>query len=210
MERSKTKRRWVKMYPQDCLFGSISYQLEPAERCVWYELIYYSALCAEPGVIADKDNRPYPLNHIAGRINVPLKLLEATLKKCIAEGRIEDNATGLHIVNWKAYQSEYERQKTYRDRKAEDPSLPFEEYKEQLKGEFSEIDVEEEYKKFKLWWGEGRKPLKRPKLAFRNWLVKARQIKKEREDGTYKQGAGGSTKQYTNPEELRHEVELDE
>lgn len=115
MERAKGKRRWVKMYPQDCLFGSINYQLEPAQRCVWYELIYFSALCSTPGVISDKDNRPYPRSYIANRLNVPLELLEATLAKCIEEGRIQDNNTGLHITNWKAYQSEYQRQKPSRE-----------------------------------------------------------------------------------------------
>jgi len=117
MERAKRKRAWVKMYPQDCLFGSINFQLEPAERCVWYELIYFSALCATPGTISDKDNRPYPHTYIANRLNVPAELLESTLEKCIEEGRIKDNLTGLHIVNWKAYQSEYDRQKPYRQAK---------------------------------------------------------------------------------------------
>jgi len=38
------------------------------------------------------------------------------------------------------------------------------------------LDIDKELEKFKLWWGEGKKELKRPKSAFRNWLDKAREI----------------------------------
>lgn len=50
------------------------------------------------------------------------------------------------------------------------------EYIKELKLEFPNVDIDEEYKKFVLWWGEGKKKLKRPKLAFRNWIKKAAQI----------------------------------
>lgn len=59
----------------------------------------------------------------------------------------------------------------------------FEEYKVELKKEFSDIDFEGELKKFDLWWGEGKKPLKRPKLALRNWLTKAREFKQDGKTG---------------------------
>ena len=117
MARGRPKRPWIKMYPVDCLMGSINYQLELAERCIWYELIYFSAICATPGVIADKDGRPYPHQFIANRLNAPLEVFERTLKKCEVEGRIFENDSGIHITNWNAYQSEYERQKPYREAK---------------------------------------------------------------------------------------------
>lgn len=121
MEETQDRRHktlYVKLYPIDCLMGSINYQLEPAERCVWYELILLSALCRYPGVIADKDGRPYPHQYIANKLNVTLELLEATLRKCTDEGRIkENNESGIEITNYKLYQSEYLRQKPYRERK---------------------------------------------------------------------------------------------
>ena len=117
MARGRPKRPWIKMYPVDCLMGSINYQLDLAERCIWYELIYFSAICATPGVIADKDGRRYPHQFIANRLNAPLGVFNRTLKKCQAEGRIFENASGIHITNWTAYQSEYERQKPYREAK---------------------------------------------------------------------------------------------
>ena len=123
MEDSSSRRvpgrkPWIKLYPLDCLEGSIRYQLEPDERGVWYDLLNFAAVCATPGLIADKDQRPYPHSFIANRLNIPLKLLEVTLKKCQEEGRIKENDNGIRITNWAAYQSEYQRQKPYRDKKA--------------------------------------------------------------------------------------------
>jgi hypothetical protein len=121
MSRASWKRRWIKLYPADCLYGSIRYQLESDERGVWYDLLNFSALCSEPGTISDKDSRPYPHEFIANRLNVTLELLEVTLKKCKDEGRIKEDGKGIHITNWKDYQSEYQRQKPYREKKKEDP-----------------------------------------------------------------------------------------
>lgn len=112
--RSPLRRPWIKLYSIDCLEGSIRYQLEPAERSVWYELLLLSSICAIPGRICDKDERPYPHAFIANRLNISVELLERTLAKCIEEGRIQENAQGIIITNWHAYQSEYQRQKPYR------------------------------------------------------------------------------------------------
>ncbi|KKL64536.1 hypothetical protein LCGC14_2164000 [marine sediment metagenome] len=121
-QRVKGRRTWIKLYPIDCLDGSIRYQLEPDERGVWYDLLNFSAICATPGQISDKDDRPYPHSFIANRLNIPLELLESTLKKCSKEGRTVEDGTGIHITNWTDYQSEYQRQKPYRQKQGEDPN----------------------------------------------------------------------------------------
>jgi len=119
MPRPGTSRRWIKVYPVECLEGSIRWQLEPDERGTWYDLLNFAALCRQPGLIADADGRPFPRPFIANRLNISLELLERTLKKCEEEGRIFENENGIHIVNWERYQSEYERQKKYRKSTAE-------------------------------------------------------------------------------------------
>ena len=115
--RAGWKKTWIKIYPVECLEGSIRYQLEADERGVWYDLLNFAALCVQPGVISDNDSRPYPHSFIANRLNVPLDLLERTIDKCKDEGRLSENDNGIHMTNWKFYQSEYQRQKPYRDRK---------------------------------------------------------------------------------------------
>jgi len=124
MPRAGWRRTWIKLYSIDCLEGSIRYQLEPDERGVWYDILNLSAICATPGLISDKDSRPYPHSFIANRLNIPLELLERTLKKCEHEGRISENDTGINITNWAAYQSEYERQKPYRQKKQDKGPAP--------------------------------------------------------------------------------------
>lgn len=117
MSRAEAKRPWVKLHIIPCLGGSIRYQLTPAQRSVWYDLILLAGIQPEPGIIADSDKRPYPHSFIANRLNIPVKLLRETLALCIEEGRIVEDEQGIHIVNWKVYQSEYQRQKFYRDKK---------------------------------------------------------------------------------------------
>jgi hypothetical protein len=42
---------------------------------------------------------------------------------------------------------------------------------------YSDLDIEHELKKFNLYWSEGNRKIKRPRIAFVNWLDKAREIK---------------------------------
>jgi hypothetical protein len=77
-------------------------------------LLLLASLCVIPGQICDKDQRAYPHSFIANRLNISLELLERTLTKCFEEGRLEENDRGIVITNWHAYQSEYQRQKPYR------------------------------------------------------------------------------------------------
>ena len=119
MPRASGRQPYIKIYPLQCLSGSIRYQLDVDERSVWYDLLCFAAICSQPGVISDSDGRAHPHNFIANRLNIPLDLLERTLKKCITEGRISENSSGIKIVHWADYQSEYQRQKPYRESKKE-------------------------------------------------------------------------------------------
>jgi len=115
------RRTWVKLFCYERLHGSVAFQLEPGERSVWDELLCLAGLCGLDGTIADRDYRPYPHSYIAHEIHVTEELLENTLSKCIEEGRITEDDRGIHITNWKAYQSEYDRQKPYRQKPPPDP-----------------------------------------------------------------------------------------
>jgi hypothetical protein len=110
-------RQWVKVWVKESLFGTIRFDFTPEERGIWYELIILAGNCRLEGIIAAGDKVPYPHSWIAATLNVPLKLLEVTLKKCQETNRIEENGTGIKIINWSKYQSEYDRQKPYRKNK---------------------------------------------------------------------------------------------
>jgi len=114
--RGDSKRAWVKLHINGMLNGSVRYQLEPEERATWIDLLCFAGLGIEPGVISDNDLRAYPHSFLANRLNIPVELLEGTLKKCIKEGRIKEDSSGIHISNWSDYQSEYQRQRKYRQK----------------------------------------------------------------------------------------------
>lgn len=117
-------RAWIKLHCHGRLHGSIVYQLEEAEQSVFDKLLCFAGECNRDGQISDNDGRPFPKDHIAHELHTSMELLESTLEKCIKEGRIAENGTGLHITNWATYQSEYQRQKPYRGKKKSEQDDP--------------------------------------------------------------------------------------
>ena len=57
--------------------------------------------------------------------------------------------------------------------------ISFDEYRILLKEKYTDLDYENEYEKFNLYWSEGKRKLKNPKLAWHNWLDKAREYNKK-------------------------------
>ncbi len=110
-------RKWVKLWVIESLEGSIRFQLSPEQRGVWYDLLIFAALGSPPGTICDRSGRAYPTSFIAGRLNISEELLATTLRLCQTEGRINDVDGVIEIVNWSRYQSEYDRQRPYREAK---------------------------------------------------------------------------------------------
>jgi len=111
------RRKWVKIWVDESLTGTVRFDLIPAERSIWYDLIILAGACRVPGQISSNETTPFPHDYIANLLQVPLDLLQTTLKKLADTGRISENENGIHITNWLKYQSEYDRQKKYRGRK---------------------------------------------------------------------------------------------
>ena len=103
-------RLWIKVWVNECLDGTIRFDFTPEERCVWYDLLILAGRCRSEGMISAGKGTPYPKNWIAGTLNIPLELLEKVLVKCQETQRICLNGDGIQIINWKKYQSEYDRQ----------------------------------------------------------------------------------------------------
>ena len=112
----RPKRPWIKIYT-NILSSSLNYELTLAEQAIFIKLICLAAEYSNDGSIIDGEGKTIPHDFLAHRINAGLDVFEEALKKCIATKRISENDTGMHIVKWKEYQSEYLRQKPYRDKK---------------------------------------------------------------------------------------------
>ena len=115
----RPKRPWIKLYT-NILNSSLNYELSLAEQAIFIKLICLAAEYSDDGSIVDGEGQTIPHSFLAHRINADIDIFEVALKKCIATNRISENSTGLHIVKWKEYQSEYLRQKPYRDKKRTD------------------------------------------------------------------------------------------
>jgi len=102
---------WIKLHTRGCLRGSIRFDMNSAQRGVWYDLLLLAGESRTRGKIQASEGLAYPLPYIAGLLRVPEKLLSETLAICGSEGRIQMDETGITIVNWSEYQSDYQRKK---------------------------------------------------------------------------------------------------
>lgn len=115
----------MKLWVVGWLHGSIRWQMTPEERGVWADILALAGECNQDGAICDHDNKPYPMDYMAGQLNIPLQLLENVVGKCVNNGQLSiDSNKILYVSNWSIYQSEYDRQKKYRKKPAEAPGLP--------------------------------------------------------------------------------------
>lgn len=118
------RRTWVRFFVTGWLHGSIRWELEADERGVWADLIVLAGECGREGRIEDNSGKPYPRSFIANGLNIPRELLDRTVAKCQRAGRIDANDEVIIITNWALYQSEYERQKPYRQGKGHKEKTP--------------------------------------------------------------------------------------
>jgi phage replication O-like protein O len=64
-----------------------------------------------------------------------------------------------------------EKKETIQKKRKETETL--DQYREKLRARFTALDFDTELEKFNLYWNEGRRKLKNPKLALLNWMTKA-------------------------------------
>jgi len=176
--RNIKKRGWV-VLRKSWLTSSINYRMSLEEIAVFSKLIVMAdEFGPVAGLISDNDCRPMPHDYIAHQACCPVEVLKSTLEKGIQDDSICENSHGIFLTHFDEYQfTEYDRQKPYR----EEAKITFEEYVETMRSEYPELDIDKELEKFKTYWSEGNRTLKRPKFAFHNWLEKAMEIKKGKE-----------------------------
>lgn len=87
--------------------------------------------------------------------------------------------------------------------KRKEPAVSFEEYKETLRQRYAELDFDNEYQKFHLYWFEGTRKCHNPKLALHNWLDKARDYKKQGDKNGIRANRQQLPTSYTTPEQWR-------
>ena len=116
---TRGKGGWIKLY-ESFLSSSVNYEMTLAQQAIFLKLCLLSKSCGQtPGFLADNDGRAIPIGYLAECVHAEKELLQETIAIAEDTNRIKSNGSGvLEIVNYKAYQPEYDRQKPYRQAKA--------------------------------------------------------------------------------------------
>jgi hypothetical protein len=103
--------KWFKIYGERWFTGSTRWELTTEQRAVWIDLLARASINEPRGQIDY-----YSLEQLAQQFNIGLELLRETIKRCEEEKKIKflSKSKKIKVINWKKYQSEYDRQATYR------------------------------------------------------------------------------------------------
>ena len=110
------RRTWIKIYCDKWLRGSIREETLET-RAIWIDILTLAGDSAfgDDGVISVAPGCGYTDEQIARILGVSLQVWKKNKEILKKTERISNNKTGeIIITNWKTYQSEYARQKEYR------------------------------------------------------------------------------------------------
>lgn len=112
-------RTWFKVYCNSWLEGTIRKEM-PEVRAVWIDLLALagSGQYGDTGEIKLSNGVGFTDAQIAGILHISVRLWRRAKGRFIETDRIEVTPKGaIHIKNWTKYQSEYRRQKPYRQQR---------------------------------------------------------------------------------------------
>lgn len=112
-----SSRTWVKLYCDKWLEGSIRDEA-PDVRAIFIDLLALagSGKYGDTGEIKLQNGVGFSTIQLKNLLKTSKFLLKKAVKRLQDNGRISVNGAGvITIINWKKYQSEYERQKPYRN-----------------------------------------------------------------------------------------------
>jgi hypothetical protein len=154
------RRTWVKLWVNEWLEGTTRGEMSDAQRAFWIDLLAMAGRSRYPGVVCAGKSLEgkfigYPINKFQSLMSEPIDVQE-TLALFERTGKVKVEITtaapiklmAIHLLSWDKYQSEYQRQKPYRDLKKLQDKLQ--------KGYKTEVEVEVEGEG--EGEGEGEKP----------------------------------------------------
>lgn len=122
------RRHWVKLWVNEWLDGTTRFEMSDAQRAFWIDLLAMAGRSRVPGIVCAGaiNGVPvgYPINKFQSLLSEPIDI-EATFQLFEKNGKIKVEITQeipiklykLELLNWAKYQSEYQRQKPYRQKK---------------------------------------------------------------------------------------------
>ena len=109
-------RSWIKLYVDNTLRGSCFLELKPDERFVWFGFLLLAGDCDYDGKICVTEDTGYSDEQLAKILKCDIELIKRSKEKMLGFDKISFNGSNvIEITNWKKYQSEYMRQRDYRE-----------------------------------------------------------------------------------------------
>ena len=103
-------------------------ELTPAQRWVWIGLLLLAGDSAFEGQVSITKRKGYTTEQLADLLDVTVSAMDKGLQKMQEVGKIKLlSGNVIKISKWEKYQSEYNRQRKYRQKANEEGSVPQEE-----------------------------------------------------------------------------------
>src|ERR1700679_2303080 len=159
-------RKWVKLWVREWLDGTTRAEMSDSQRAFWIDLLAMAGCSRYPGIIcAGQINGQYvgyPLNKFQQLMTDPIDI-ESTFELFVNNDKIKLEITRelpfklykITILKWDQYQSEYHRQRPYRQKlQSSDTESYTSSYSEQsIEGEVEgEVEGEERSISFDIFW----------------------------------------------------------
>lgn len=123
------RRPWIKLWVHEWLNGTTRLEMSDGQRAFWVDLLAMAGQSRYPGTVcaglSGEKMVGYPIKKFEGMLSGPMDV-EATLALFVLNDKIRVTVTQqepiklvlIEVINWNLYQSEYQRQKPYRDEAA--------------------------------------------------------------------------------------------
>jgi hypothetical protein len=110
------RRNWIKIYVDQCLRGTMMDEMkDPGERFLWFAFLLLAGDSPYEGKIALTEDMGYTDEQLGSMLKCDPGLIQRAKKVMVKYDKIKVLKNNIiQIVNWKKYQSEYQRQKPYR------------------------------------------------------------------------------------------------
>ncbi len=125
MAEHKPRKRWIKLWTQEFLYGTTSKELSLESQAVFLKFLALAGDSPIPGTICVAPNVPHTDDQLCKIFNCTPKQLSVAREECVKYGKIKLNSECIVIANWKKYQddrSEYMRE--YMQRYREEHGKP--------------------------------------------------------------------------------------
>ena len=111
------RKRWIKLWTQETLYGTTSQELELDEQAIWFKLLALAGDSPEPGKVEIAPGIPITDQQIARIMNAPLAVWLKTKQRLLDPDvdKIHINEGIIYVTNWEKYQGEFDRAEYMKD-----------------------------------------------------------------------------------------------